>query len=88
MEPHFHDTRHLKGAARKLYAGVKTTQHGIEIKTRDQDAALNSVARHLGMFNDKLTLKGDAENPLLTLIQSISGPSATLKPVSDDEGGQ
>lgn len=86
MVPFFADSRHLKGGARKLYAGVKTTQHGIEIKTRDQDAATMAIARHLGMFNDKLTLKGDAENPLLTLIQQISG--ATLKPVSDEDANQ
>lgn len=81
---HIADTRHLTGSARRLYAGIKQTQHGIEVKTRDQDAALQSIARHLGMFNDKLQLQGDKENPLFTLISDLK--AATLRPVADDEG--
>lgn len=79
---HINDTRHLTGSARLLYAGIKQTQHGIEVKTRDQDAALQSIARHLGMFNDKLQLQGDKENPLFTLISDLK--AATLRPVSDE----
>lgn len=79
---HINDTRHLTGAARRLYAGIKQTQHGIEVKTRDQDAALQNIARHLGMFNDKLQLQGDKENPLFTLISDLK--AATLRPVSDE----
>lgn len=48
------DTRHLSPAARLLYAGVKQTKEGLEIKMRDQDAALVNVAKHLGMFVDRL----------------------------------
>lgn len=79
---HINDTRHLTGAARRLYAGIKQTQNGIEIKTRDQDAALQNIARHLGMFNDKLQLQGDKENPVFALISELKG--ATLRPVSDE----
>lgn len=78
----FLDTRNLSPQAQALYAGLKTTKDGIEIKTHDQQAALVSVARHLGMFNDKLTLKGDAENPLEMLLRQL--PGHTLKP-NDDE---
>lgn len=80
---HIADTRHLTGSARRLYAGIKQTQHGIEVKTRDQDAALQSIARHLGMFNDKLQLQGDKENPLFNLIADLK--AATLRPVGDDK---
>lgn len=52
---HVHDTRKLKGAARMLYAGVKQTKDGIQVLTRDQDAALAFLARHLGL--DKKTLE-------------------------------
>lgn len=52
------DTRDLNPQARILYAGVKPTQAGIEIKMQDQGKALENVARHLGMFNDSLLLKG------------------------------
>lgn len=46
------DTRDLGPEARMLYAGVKVTKDGFEIKMRDQDKALENVARHLGMFKD------------------------------------
>ena len=49
-----HDTRHLKGNARLLYAGVKITQSGFEMKVHDQMAALDKVARHLGMYKDRV----------------------------------
>lgn len=51
-QPFFADTRKLKGGARLLYAGVKVTKEGIEVKTMDQMKALENVARHLGMFKD------------------------------------
>ncbi|KQT54647.1 hypothetical protein ASG43_03405 [Aureimonas sp. Leaf454] len=54
---HVVDTRNIKGPARLLYAGVKTTKDGLEIKVRDQDKAMENVARHLGMFVDKLEAK-------------------------------
>lgn len=49
-----HDTRQLRGAERLLYAGVKVTRDGLEIKMRDQDKAMENVARHLGMFKEKV----------------------------------
>lgn len=52
------DTRDLKGAARKLYAGIKQTKNGIEVLTRDQDAALNNIAKYLGMLVDRKELSG------------------------------
>jgi len=58
LDLHIEDTRKLKGKAKLLYAGVKQTQAGIEIKMHDQDKALENVARHLGMFKDKLELSG------------------------------
>jgi phage terminase small subunit len=52
------DTRKLTGTAKKLYAGVQLGKDGIKVNMRDQDAALINIARHLGMFNDKLELSG------------------------------
>ncbi|MET3414816.1 terminase small subunit [Methylobacterium sp. 1030] len=49
----FKDTGKASPAARLLYAGVKQTNSGLEIKTHDQMKALDNVARHLGMFKDK-----------------------------------
>jgi len=56
---HVEDTRRLKGAARILYAGAKQTTQGVEVKIRDQDKAMEMVARHLGMFKETLALTGN-----------------------------
>ncbi|MDR7257801.1 phage terminase small subunit [Sphingomonas sp. BE270] len=55
---HANDTRRLKGAAALLYAGAKETKDGFEIKLIDQAKALENVARHLGMFVDKVEHSG------------------------------
>lgn len=52
-----HDTRHLKDGARLLYAGVEITRDGMKVKMRDQDRAMDSVARHLGMFKEKIEVE-------------------------------
>jgi len=77
------DTRNLSPHGQALFAGIKQTKDGVEVKINDQKAALDQVARHLGMFNDKLTLKGDEENPLQMMLQSL--PGNILKPKSDDK---
>jgi phage terminase small subunit len=76
------DTRDVSPEALALYAGVKQTKEGFEIKTQDQLAALQMVGRHLGMFNDKLMLQGDKENPLTLLLQQVAGK--TLMPRDGD----
>lgn len=58
------DTRRLKGSARRLYAGIKTTQHGIEVKMRDQDAARDKIAQYLGMVITKGELSGPGGGPI------------------------
>lgn len=52
------DTKALSPSARKLYAGVKQTKEGIEVKMRDQDGALQNVARHLGMLVERKQVSG------------------------------
>lgn len=61
---HVHDSRHLSEAAGTLYAGVKVGKDGLEVKMHDQLAALDKVARHLGMFKDKLDLTIDIHDGL------------------------
>lgn len=67
------DLKKLSDPALALLARVKQTRHGVEVELHDQLAALEKVARHLGMFNDKLTLAGERENPLQLLIQQVQG---------------
>jgi phage terminase small subunit len=63
-ETHIEDTRHLSPKAKLLYAGIKQTQAGIEIKFKDQDKALENVAKHLGMFIDKKEITGPNGGPI------------------------
>lgn len=59
LDLHIEDTRKLQGGAKFLYAGIKENKNGIEVVMHDQMKALENVARHLGMFKDKLELSGD-----------------------------
>lgn len=77
------DTRDVPPEARLLYAGVKTTQHGLEIKMHDQMAALRDVGRHLGMFKDKVELTGKDGGPVKhqdvgSLLDEIDGAGTGL----------
>lgn len=65
-EVHVVDTRKIKGDAKALYAGAKQTSQGIEVKLRDQDKALELVAKHLGMFKDEVNLGG---NVVIEVVQ-------------------
>lgn len=48
------DQRSVSPAAARLLAGVKETKEGIEVKMHDPQVALDRVARHLGMFVDRV----------------------------------
>jgi len=61
---HVHDTRHLKGSARRLYAGVQRTKDGLKILTRDQDAALAAIEKYLGMNIERKEISGPGGSPL------------------------
>ena len=60
-ELHIEDTRDLGPKAKLLYAGIKQTQAGIEVKFQDQAKALENVAKHLGMFVEKKEITGNIE---------------------------
>ncbi|MDP3230711.1 MAG: terminase small subunit [Acidovorax sp.] len=75
------DTRYLSPAAAALYAGVRRTKDGIQVLTQDKGAALERLARHLGIFekdngqrNDPLALRTltDAERAV-RLNKLLSG---------------
>lgn len=58
------DTRKLKGSAKLLYAGVKKTRDGLQILTRDQDAALANISRYLGMTLERKEISGPGGGPV------------------------
>lgn len=58
----FHDTRNLSSAAKTLYAGLKTTKEGIEVKMQSKDKMIELLGRHLGMFKDKIEVDANINN--------------------------
>ena len=64
-----HDTRHLAPAARMLYAGVKVTKDGLQVLMQDQGAALVNVAKHLGMFTERVETRDLTLEALLDQIE-------------------
>lgn len=57
-QPVFLDSRTASPGARALYAGMKITKDGMEMKLHDKSRALELLGRHLGMFTDKLEVSG------------------------------
>lgn len=49
------DTRTLSPAARRLYAGVKMTQNGLQVLTHSQVDALTKLGQHHGLFKSVVT---------------------------------
>ena len=54
--PVFKDTRKISAAAASLFAGVKETKEGFELKVHSKDAAMDKMFRHMGLYNDKIQL--------------------------------
>lgn len=84
------DTRDLSLPARMLYAGVKTTQHGLEIKTHDQTGMLVNLGKHLGLFREKVELTGKdggpVEHSLRDIIDAIEGADTGIGPATGRRG--
>ncbi|WP_262034519.1 terminase small subunit [Acinetobacter baumannii] len=53
------DTTRVSEQAKMLYAGIKESQHGIEIKMNDQVAALIKAGQHIGMFKERVEHSND-----------------------------
>jgi len=74
----FADTNTLTGNERKLFAGVKRTRDGLEIKMRDQDAALLNIAKHLGLLIERRELTGKDGKPLVPEMVPADLPTDPL----------
>lgn len=88
------DTTRVSDQAKLLYAGIKESQHGIEIKMNDQVAALIKAGQHIGMFKDRVELGNDPENPLtdpkaastqLSLLAKLKKAKAKNKGKGDEK---
>lgn len=70
------DTTKLSRKALKLYAGIKETSTGVEIKMHDQQKARESLARVLGAFNDKLDLRTPEQRKAAEMPADITTDAA------------
>lgn len=81
----FADTRNLSPSARLLYNGVEITKNRKRVKTASREAALERLAKHLGMFAGNR--KRETTNPLTLLAQRIMAKAMTV-PVSANRAQQ
>lgn len=72
------DTRTLSPEARCLYAGVKVTKEGLEIKTHDQQAALVNVGKILGVFSADAKESGGAAGDTNVNVNVLSVGTAVV----------
>jgi len=78
----FKDTRDFSPSAVALYAGIKTTKDGVEVKMHSKMDAIEKLAKHLGLYELDNRQKGD---PLTALLQSLAnGNGNTFRPVAND----
>lgn len=85
------DTRDLSPSAMALYAGVKTTQHGLEIKMVDRAGMLVKLGDHLGIFKRSVELTGKDGGPVqhasvAAVLDEIDGAGTGL-PSHGTRGG-
>ena len=76
------DTKRAKGSARRLYAGLKQTRDGLEIKFRNQDLARDNIAKYLGMLIEKRELAAPGGAPL------FPAATVTAEDLTDDQIAQ
>lgn len=80
------DTRLLSVDAARLYAGVRESKDGIEVRMHSKDAAIDKLMRVLGGYKvDNEQKKPD--DPLTALLMAISGPKAALPIVPNPSEG-
>lgn len=76
------DTDKLSAKTAKLFAGLVVRKDGgIEVKTRDQDAALRNLAQYLGMLTQDVKLKGVLHTAQSNVELTADQKAALLKAV-------
>lgn len=71
----FKDTSKVSPAVASLFAGVKETKDGLEIKLHSKDGSLEKLFKHLGLYELDNKQKTD---PLADLIRQISGSTVPV----------
>lgn len=73
------DTTKLSRAQRRLIAGIKQTQHGVEVKFRDQGDALKSAGQMMGGFKQTLVLENPDGSPINSIPTLPTDPSEVAR---------
>lgn len=60
----FYNTDEIDNDKMKAVAEIKQTKEGIALKLHDKKGALDSIARHLGMFKDKVEIDANVKYKL------------------------
>lgn len=60
-------TEELTNEQKKALAVIKEGKFGLEVKPYDKVRALELLGKHLGMFEDKIEVKGQLNNPMAGL---------------------
>lgn len=84
--PHVYieDTTKLSPEGRLIYQGAKQTKYGVEVMTVDRMKALDNVARHLGMFKDKVEHTGADGGPIVTANLTPDQVIERMKELDDE----
>lgn len=68
----FHDTRSVSPAAAALFAGVKETKDGLEVKLHSKGEALDKVFKHLGLYERDNRQRGLLDGVPRDLLKEIA----------------
>lgn len=79
-----HDTRLLSPQARALYAGVKVTKEGLEVKMHSKLDALEKVFKHLGLYKEDNDQKNAGVEALRKFFKHLHGGAGRLPVVHRD----
>ena len=76
----FKDTRYLTEGASMLFAGIKETKEGLEVKLHSRADALTSLGRHFGIFDkdNKRTVEVNAAEELRQFLADRGGSRLPL----------
>ena len=66
------DTDDLSIEQQAAISEIQQTKDGVRVKFHDKTKALESLARYLGMFNDKLKIEHEGLQPIIQLIKAES----------------
>lgn len=68
---YLNDTRKLSTGAKSLLKRARITKDGLEIEIHDQMSALTNLAKHLGMFTEKIDINSHVKDDVLEQLAVI-----------------